>query len=79
MSITDSIKEIQRVIDASKANMNIISVNNSTIVISVRTFKVQKLNVFNENKFKFKVFLIQTKLYIDFNLNKFNEKQKKIL
>ena len=79
MSITGSIKETQKIVDASKADANIISANNNIIVISVRTFKVQKSNVFNENKFKLKMFLIQTELYIDFNLNKFNEKQKKIL
>ena len=79
MSIADSIKKTQRVIDASGADANITSVNNNTIVISARTFKIQKSNVFSENKFKFRVFLIQTELYIDFNLNKFSEKQKKIL
>ena len=79
MFITGSIKEAQKIIDASKTNANIISTNNNTIVISVRTFKVQKLNVFSENKFKFRVFLTQAELYINFNLNKFNEEQKKIL
>ena len=79
MFITDSVKETREAVDASKADMNITSANNNTIVISVRTFKIQKLNVFSENKFKFRVFLTQTKLYINFNLNKFNEKQKKIL
>ena len=79
MFITDSVRETQRVIDASKADANIISANNNIIVVSIRTLKIQKSNVFSENKFKLKMFLIQTKLYIDFNLNKFSEKQKKIL
>ena len=79
MSITGSIKETQSVIDASGADANIISVNNNTIVVSARTLKIQKSNVFNENKFKLRMFLIQTELYIDFNINKFNEEQKKIL
>ena len=79
MSITGSVRGIQRAIDASKADANITSANNNTIVISAQTLKIQKSNVFNENKFKLKVFLTQTKLYIEFNLNKFNEKQEKIL
>ena len=79
MFITDSIRGTQRVIDASKADANIISANNNIIVVSAETFKIQKSNVFNENKFKFRVFLTQAELYIDFNINKFNEKQKKIL
>ena len=48
-------------------------------MLQIRPFEVKKSDVFNENKSKLRVFLTQTELYIDFNVNKFNENQKKIL
>ena len=79
MSITDSIKKIQRVNNVSNEDMNIISNINSTVMLQIRPLEVKKSDVFSENRFKLKMFLTQAELYIDFNMNKFNENPKKIL
>ena len=79
MFITDSIKKIQKINNVSNKDINIISNINNTVVLQIRSFEVKKSDVFNENRFKFRMFLIQAELYIKFNINKFNENQKKIL
>ena len=77
MFITDSIKKIQKINSALNKNMNIISEINSTVMLQIRSLKIKKSDKFKENRFKFRMFLIQTELYINFNVNKFNENQKK--
>ena len=46
-------------------------------MLQARSLKIKKSNMFKKNKFKFKMFLIQTELYIKFNVNKFNKNKKK--
>ena len=79
MFITNSIKEIQKINNASNENMNIISNINNIVMLQIQSLEIKKSDVFSENKFKFRVFLTQTELYINFNVNKFNKNQKKIL
>ena len=79
MFITDSIKKTQKANNVSNEDMNITSNINSTVVLQTRSLEIKKSDVFSENRFKLRVFLTQTELYIEFNVNKFNENQKKIL
>ena len=79
MSIANSIKKIQKINSVSKKDVNTASKINNTVVLQVRSLKIKKSNVFKKNKFKLRVFLIQTELYINFNVNKINKNQKKIL
>ena len=77
MFIIDSIKETQEISNISDENINITFNINSTVVVQIRSLEIKKSNVFNENKFKLKMFLTQVELYINFNVNKFNKDQKK--
>ena len=79
MFITGFIKETQKINNASNENMNTISNINNTVVLQIRSFEIKKSNVFSEDRFKLRMFLTQTELYINCNMTKFNENQKKLL
>ena len=79
MSTAGSVKRAQGISSASGESMNITPKINNTVVLQARPLKVKKSNVFKENRSKLRAFLTQAELYIDFNVDKFNENQKKIL